>query len=92
MAFLADEIVARGMGLACNTQDSAAFAEALRTMADMPAEEMRRMSQRTFANGMKLANTQSDWVDDLLDIYGRLLHNTPAMGQAQGAQRHFTLA
>lgn len=92
MAFLADEIVARGMGLACNTQDSAAFAAALRAMADMPVEDMRRMSQKTFANGMKLANTQSDWVDGLLRIYGSLLHNTPAAGQAQGAQRHFTLA
>lgn len=92
MAFLADEIVARGMGLACNTQDIAAFAQALRSVADMPAEEMRRMSQRAFANGIKLANTQLDWADGLLRIFGGLLRNAPAEGQAHGAQRHFTLA
>ena len=92
MAFLADEVVERGMGVACNTQDNAAFAEALRTMAAMPFEDMRRMSEKAFANGMKLANTQSDWADALLDIYEGLLGNPSSATQPAGAQRSFMLA
>lgn len=81
MAFLADEVVERGMGIACNTQDNAAFADALRAMATRSFDDMRLMSERAFAHGMKLANTQTDWVEALLDIYEGLLEETPAAGQ-----------
>ncbi|WP_411035889.1 glycosyltransferase family 4 protein [Shinella sp. BYT-45] len=84
MAFLADDVVKRGMGIACNTQDNAAFAAALRELAAMPPETMRRMSERAFASGMKLANTQADWVDALLEIYGELAGRPPAADRSYG--------
>lgn len=73
MAFLADEVVACGMGIACNTRSNAVFADALRTLSAMPFDEIQRMSKNAFACGMKLANTQSDWADALLLLYGKLL-------------------
>jgi glycosyltransferase involved in cell wall biosynthesis len=73
MAFLADEVVERGMGIACNTRSNAVFAEALRTLSAMPFDEMQQMSKNAFSCGMKLANTQSDWADALLLLYGKLL-------------------
>lgn len=73
MAFLADEVVERGMGIACNTQDNAAFAAALRAMAGMAPEAMRGMSERALENGMTLANTQDDWAEALIDLYAELL-------------------
>lgn len=78
MAFLADEVVERGMGIACNTQDNVVFAEALRGLAGLPIDEMRAMSERAFAQGMTLANTQADWVDALLEIYQGLLRVSAA--------------
>lgn len=87
MAFLADEVVERGMGIACNTQDNAALAAALRDMAGLPLDEMRMMSQSAFANGMKLANSQAEWMSALLQIYEELLRNSFVAGQPCGPSR-----
>lgn len=82
MAFLADEVVERGMGIACNTQNNATFADALSHIAGLPEREMRAMSERAFASGMKLANTETEWVDALLQIYGGLLKDAPSAAQS----------
>ncbi len=82
MAFLADEVVAQGMGVACNTQENVIFAEVLRNLAGLPVDDMRAMSERAFAHGMTLAKTESDWVDALLEIYAGLLRGSAAGEQA----------
>lgn len=82
MAFLADEVTKLGMGMACNTRDTAAFASALRRIADMPAEDMRLMSERAFSQAGRLANSPAGWVEELLRLYEDLLESTPATLQA----------
>lgn len=82
MAFLADEVVERGMGMACNTQNATIFAEALSNIAGLPEPEMRAMSERAFAGGMKLANTETEWVEALLQIYEGLLERAPKVARS----------
>ena len=73
MAFLADEVVECGIGVACNTQNIFSFAAALRKMAEAPSDEMRAMSEKAFESGLMLANSPRGWVEALLRLYNELL-------------------
>jgi glycosyltransferase involved in cell wall biosynthesis len=73
MAFLADEVVECGIGVACNTQNISSFAAALRKMAEAPSDEMRAMSEKAFESGLMLANSPTGWLEALLQLYNELL-------------------
>lgn len=73
MALLADEVVRSGIGLTCNTQDTASFATTLRTIEEMSREDLHRMSERAYAGAIAMANTPEAWADKLLDVYKDLL-------------------
>lgn len=68
-AFLAPEMVREGVGFACATRDSEAFAAALARVRELPEAETRAMSERAFAGGAALANTPDQWIDQLIGLY-----------------------
>lgn len=70
-AFMAPEIEAGGLGLAFDPFDSQSFDQALLTIRDMPADELRGMSERGFARETKLGNSETEWLDGLLNLYYR---------------------
>lgn len=74
MAFLADEVVSKGMGLACRTQDPDDFAAALRHVAALPHPDMQVMSENAYARGMSLANTEATWRDAVLALYREVVN------------------
>jgi glycosyltransferase involved in cell wall biosynthesis len=76
MALLADEITELGMGIACNTRNITAFAAALRTMADMPTEELKEMSEKAFSQAHRLANSPAEWGAELVRLYEEVLGDT----------------
>lgn len=65
-AFLAEEITNRGLGLACNVLDPTDFARTLTEMKEMPAQDVRRISETAFANENPFAMTPQGWGDSLL--------------------------
>ena len=73
MAFLADEIRQLGIGLSCNTQDMGELGNALTTMAEMPSQDIMSMSERAFASGSKLANSEQEWLAQLQLLYAHLV-------------------
>lgn len=73
MAFLADDVEELGIGLTCNTQDIAEFADTLVRITDLPQDEMQAMSERAFASGFKLANSQPQWIEHLQNLYAELI-------------------
>ncbi len=72
-AYLADEMVGAGIGLACDTLNSDAFAATLRRLADMPRPEIQAMSEKAFGRTVKLATTPEEWCDALIDHYRSLV-------------------
>jgi glycosyltransferase involved in cell wall biosynthesis len=68
-AFLAQEVVDKGIGLSCNTQDLDALTELFARIDGMSADEIRLMSERAFSNVARLSNSPDGWVDQLLAIY-----------------------
>lgn len=72
-AFIGQELAAAGLGIACETRDTSLFADALRSLADMPSETMRRLSERAFGRSLPLANTPAVWADKLVAHYEALL-------------------
>lgn len=73
-ALLAQETVEQKIGVACDTRNIPAFADALRLMAEKPSDEVRAMSERAFSGKVKLANSETEWIEALLEVYERLLH------------------
>ena len=72
-AYLAEEFVAAGIGLACDTMDPDAFAAAMRRLAAMPREEIRAMSERGYGRTARLSTTPEEWADGLLRHYAACL-------------------
>lgn len=68
-AFLAEEMAEAGLGLVCDTSNEAAFADALRTIADTPSAEMRSTSERGFSASVPIATTPSEWRGRLVALY-----------------------
>ena len=68
-AFLAQEVVDKGIGFACNTQDVDALSALFVRVDGMPADEIRLMSERAFSNVARLSNSPDRWVEELLAIY-----------------------
>ncbi|MDH4440001.1 MAG: glycosyltransferase [Rhizobium sp.] len=73
MAFLADEVIEYGIGITCNTQNVALFAEALRDMSGRTGDEIRQMSERAHARAIAMANTPDSWADRLMETYTNLV-------------------
>jgi glycosyltransferase involved in cell wall biosynthesis len=67
-AMMADEIVKRGAGLACDVHSEGALAETLRQVFASDADT-QRMSKNAFEATRDLGNTLSDWTDALVSIY-----------------------
>jgi glycosyltransferase involved in cell wall biosynthesis len=68
-AFLAQEVVDKGIGFSCNTQDVDALSALFVRIDGMPADEIRLMSERAFSNVACLSNSPDRWVEELLAIY-----------------------
>jgi glycosyltransferase involved in cell wall biosynthesis len=79
-ALLADEIVDRGMGYACDPLDTQALVDLMRRVGG-DDELTRRLSERAFENSRELANTPESWTAALLALYEERLaesvHRTP---------------
>lgn len=68
-AFLGDQIAENGLGFVCDVRDRTAFAATLRTLAAMPSDEIRGMSERGFRRDVRLATTPDEWIGHLIDLY-----------------------
>lgn len=68
-ALLSAEFVQAGLGFACDTRDIEAFAATIRHVADMPAEEVRAMSELAFSGTVPIATTPLTWRDRLMELY-----------------------
>lgn len=77
-AFLADDFVTLGIGLACNTQNHAEFAATLGTLRDMEATPLKEMSMRAQQKAGAVCNTPDAWIGLLVDQYSRVLETQPA--------------
>ncbi|SDL15916.1 glycosyltransferase family 4 protein [Aliiruegeria lutimaris] len=73
MALVAEEIAERGLGWSYRANDESDLLRVLIEMRDMPAEEMRRMSERAFGGEQALALSPPKWGEEMLALYGRLL-------------------
>ena len=71
-AFLADDIVAAGAGLAVEPRDTVAFAAAMRLIAGDDGL-VQRMSRAAHERTGGLALTPDAWIDRLIDVYTRRL-------------------
>lgn len=67
-AMMADEIVKRGAGLACDIRSENALVEVLQQVFANDADT-RQMSTNAFEATRDLGNTLSDWTDALISIY-----------------------
>ncbi|NYJ12107.1 glycosyltransferase involved in cell wall biosynthesis [Rhizobium leguminosarum] len=83
-AFLAEEMERAGMALACDTADESAFAETLTRFSQMPAQEVRAMSERAFRLSPDLASTHEEWRDALLAEYQSLISTNAVSEPADG--------
>lgn len=72
-AYLADEMVAAGVAIACDTSKPAAFASALKLLAEMPQDDIRAMSERAYGRAARLSTTPEEWRDALIGHYQSLL-------------------
>jgi glycosyltransferase involved in cell wall biosynthesis len=70
-ALLAEEIVSKGVGFACNARDPQAFEALLRHVAALPRDEIATISQRGFAGEAGLCTTPEAWIEAQLQFYSR---------------------
>lgn len=78
-ALMAQEIVARGFGVAFDATDAASFDAALRDMDTAAPQRIRAMSVAGFATDARLALSVDQWTDELMDAYqGAVLRQRPA--------------
>ena len=80
-AFLGREIAEGGIGFVCEGRDREAFAATLGDMRDLPAADIRQMSERAFSGNVSLANSPAAWIDALLELYRGAL-SAPAKAAA----------
>ncbi|HWT59854.1 MAG TPA: glycosyltransferase family 4 protein [Rhizobium sp.] len=83
-AFLAEEMERAGMALACDTADESAFADTLTRFSQMPAQQVRAMSERAFRLSPDLASTHEEWRDALLAEYQSLISTNAVFEPADG--------
>ncbi|EJC81031.1 glycosyltransferase [Rhizobium leguminosarum bv. trifolii WSM2297] len=83
-AFLAEEMERAGMALACDTADESAFADVLTRFSQMPAQEVRAMSERAFQLSPDLASTHEEWRDALLAEYHSLISTSAVSDPTDG--------
>jgi len=72
-ALMAPEIERAGLGVTFDAFDAASFDQALITLRDMDAGQLREISKRGVSQGKTLANTTESWIDQLLDLYTETL-------------------
>ena len=77
-AEMAGEVEERGFGFAFDVFSDADFDAAIRRIMEMPAAELRTMSERGFAGDGALGNTPEGWIDALEDQYLRVLKESRA--------------
>jgi glycosyltransferase involved in cell wall biosynthesis len=68
-AFLAQEVVDKGIGFSCNTQDADTLSALFAELDGTSSSEIRAMSERAFSNVAHLSNSPDGWADELLAIY-----------------------
>ncbi|WAJ29183.1 glycosyltransferase family 4 protein [Antarcticirhabdus aurantiaca] len=76
-AFLREEILANGLGFSFDLNDPADIAGTLRSLVDLPAEEVRAMSERGHSGEASLSQTPDEWIDALLRLYSATLVRPP---------------
>lgn len=72
-AFLAEEMVAAGMALSCDTKDIGGFSSILRQFNNFSHSQRRRMSEQAFQYSEPFALTHEQWRDALVHEYHKLL-------------------
>lgn len=72
-AYLAEEMAAAGIGIACDTSDIPAFSAAIRRLLDMPGDDIRTISEKAHKRVVRLSTTPEEWRDALVDHYLSLL-------------------
>jgi glycosyltransferase involved in cell wall biosynthesis len=77
-AEMAREVEAGGFGFAFDVFSPGDFDAAVARIMEMPADEIRAMSERGFAAGNALGNTPVGWIDALEAQYDRVLEETRA--------------
>jgi glycosyltransferase involved in cell wall biosynthesis len=68
-ALLSDDVVDGRVGLSCNTRDLEAFTANIIRMRDMPSAEIRELSLQGHSGAARLAATETEWIDALVDVY-----------------------
>lgn len=71
-AYLASEMAAASIAVACDTSDSKAFAAAVGGLAGMPRADLRAMSERAFRT-RHLSTSAEEWRDALIGHYFNLI-------------------
>lgn len=71
-AYLADEMAAASVAIACDTSNPQVFAATVRRLAEMPRADIQAMSERAFT-ATQLATTPEAWRDAIIDHYLNLL-------------------
>ena len=72
-ALLASEVVAKGLGYACDIRVPGALRQTIARLRDAPTDEVRAMSTRAFARTAPLAQAPNGWADELEALYHRVL-------------------
>jgi glycosyltransferase involved in cell wall biosynthesis len=85
-ALMAEEIRARGAGLACDARDEAALAGAMRTVLDDDVAA-RRMSVNAFAGTRDLGMTPEAWHAALAAAYAGRVGVYPQMNADERSER-----
>jgi glycosyltransferase involved in cell wall biosynthesis len=82
-AFIADALVENGFGAAVSEQTPAAYATALRSLADDAT--VRRMSEQCHARGGLLATTPEAWLDRLDVVYAERVRKAGSVARQPAA-------
>lgn len=72
-ALMSGEVEAGGVGFAFDTFGRESIDATLRRMMALPAEDLRRMSERGFSGEVALGNTPEGWIDALEVEYERVI-------------------
>jgi glycosyltransferase involved in cell wall biosynthesis len=68
-ALMSAEIETAKLGLSVNIFDRDAVDRAIATLRDMPAQDLRQISERGFSDQVQLSQTPDAWAEQLLDLY-----------------------
>ncbi|MES2666273.1 MAG: glycosyltransferase [Pseudomonadota bacterium] len=68
-ALLGPEVLARDLGLVCDTRNPVAFAATLRQMADLPPARIEAISRKGHAGTAALCATPDDWIAAQIALY-----------------------